>query len=440
MKVSVFLILFFIIINQNLSAQEKPQESERLVSIFSEIWNSAQKEFSAYLQPFPEKPSLEILGSDYGAHYKSSSQSINIPPEYLELDDTSLKSILAHELSHYFSDRFNLLSTSHLSQEGKVSVDSICEGYKNPLEEMSGDLMNITSKVDELQNRGLVIPLAQSEGISKYLQPFTFSNEIMLKMLNDLSEKSEICRTAKDQYIEINNILADCGPSLVGVDQCNFPKKTKKNIPGLLKSFEDTGRKCFLGHNTLLEKMIDESFLHPFTMLMGPLETKILSSIGTNPFDKLVALNIYNIMKLNVLTKRLKENKLSHFNHEDEADILAQVILKDLNYDALMRNRKVFKECNKIIKSGSSPSAGIIADPHHSSCWRKFRIEKLKEELKDPAKKDKLLQAVFDPSRAKSWGETFWVDGLSLPPPLPDGEGDLSMPPLPPLDELPPEL
>jgi hypothetical protein len=109
-----------------------------------------------------------------------------------------------------------------------------------------------------------------------------------------------------------------------------------------------------------------------------------------NPVNGLMALMRKNKHEMQSVKKILDVDQLRFYSHEDEADISAVKILHAMGKTPRGLNNFLIKsiksECNAILENGEEPIYGIMLDDHHSSCWRKWRNNKLYESLqKDEA-------------------------------------------------------
>lgn len=100
---------------------------------------------------------------------------------------------------------------------------------------------------------------------------------------------------------------------------------------------------------------------------------------------------------------------------EDEADMLAQVILMDEsdNQNAFAVSRLQYMTeseknyCQSKVGKGIVPNYGFLSDTHHSQCWRYWRSVKLKEELKNSSKKDLLVKSLLSRNLQESYREFY---------------------------------
>ena len=399
----------------------------KINSTLDSVYEKAKRNLAPYYSNFPERPIFILANMDalLPMHVDGSNKSTNIL--YVSKKTAkgdALEGVLAHELSHYILDHGKedqgepIETVRHVSTNPIVDsvICSTVNGYGNEIESEVKDLIDyMLSSTTLVEEDTMGVPFD-----IKYHTPLLeqlMSSSIFGKYLDKKS-----CEEAGDlrDTIAVDIYVKYC--SLKGIQECRIPSDIKEKLPQMISEFKSKAKLCLEGEEehfdaTLRELVGDDLY----QTLKGAFENNDYSSFpkperaksqiellfsDKNPMDRIIDMYQFGVSYLDKNFEELKINKreLRLITSEDEADMLAQVILIDQdetkNSFAISRLQYMTesekKYCQDKVAKDEMPKYGFLNGIHHSQCWRYWRSVKLKKELKDTKKKDLLIRTLLN--------------------------------------------
>lgn len=390
------------------------------------VYEEAKKILGPYYTNFPERPIFILTDMDALLPMRISGTMRSTNILYVSKKTTegdALIGVLAHELSHYILD--------HGKEDQEEPIETVRHVSTNPnidsviCSTVSGYGVEIESNVKELIDYMLsatTLVEEDTQGVPFDIQYDTpLIERLMTRSIFGKYNDKKSCQEAGDlrDTIAVDIYVKYC--SFKGIQECRIPSDIKENLPQMISDFKSKAKQCLEGeeehlYSTLKELVGEEGY----QMLRGSFESDDYSSFpkperaksqvrllfsDSNPMDRIINMHKFSANYLEKYFQDLGLNKreLRLITSEDEADMLAQVILMNegdsKNSFAVSRLQYMSESekgyCQDKVAKGEMPGYGFLNGIHHSQCWRYWRSVRLKEELEDKEKKDLLVRTLL---------------------------------------------
>lgn len=404
------------------SKSEKPKVFSLVQKVSNELLLSFNDTLKSNYSKLPPTPIILLTNKDGG----SAAMGISLNGETYNSNvikiDTSqttiehLRPILAHEIAHYYLSH----SQRHEAEEAITSVYSeevnciSCNEVWNTNQEIVSKVGDLLSDIDTIgtlffiDTQNIPISLFRNDGELP---------EILEDMLKHSDSSIRSCSTAKSLSKSLRGIILKS--ETIITQKIEMDSNSKKRIEALATRLKVEATKCFdltkIDFYKILRKHTGTDFKsiidyfneneEEFDKL--PEETKnnfSLISSDLNPFIKVIELygSFTSNMYREIDSLQIPIEKINYLSTEDEADILAQIILNrmDRNHSYSTMMLRHFNDvekstCYNVISNGNKPYQGYLKDDHHSHCWRYWRSTKLQEELEIKENEDFLIQKLL---------------------------------------------
>ncbi|MCB9060996.1 MAG: hypothetical protein H6622_05705 [Halobacteriovoraceae bacterium] len=386
-----------------------------------ELYDRYSELLGPYFDMLPQIPHI-ALGHFNGVNGIGVSvfEGINYTQNIIRVDKESFETghsyaILAHEMAHYFLNhpsqiQRSLLIHSIYEFEHSLPIASshIWENDYTP--QNTEEFISINRTIEKI---GLFYLFPE------FVLPFDFyiSSNGLTGVMQTFLEESDPSNQNCKEAIEISDQIGDEILSIcsAGLQVCIHDKDTLINITELINNFETPAGECFKNKNQEFLKLVSFYFFDDANLddlkkkyNQGSIEYKnsfeaqffAILYAEKNPLE--IIKDLFKNAKAELEWKLSKTNlnfaNIRTITMEDEADILAQIILENKNpqisaeYFWFYLNDYEKQQCRQIVDDQElEPVPGLIIDPHRSPCYRYWRSLKLSRELKETKDSKKYL-------------------------------------------------
>lgn len=408
-------------------ANEYPEQYQKVQSVLNEVYEAAKNNLSPYYKNIPPRPVVVLTDMDAMLPLRIDGEMRSSNILYIRKDSansSSLRGVIAHEISHYILDHgkedqeeeIETVKSITTTNIGESIICSTIEGYKTGIPE------GLKEVVDFMLSKSMLIEEDTRDVPFDIQYDTDLTEALMTSSIFGKYDEKQPCQKASDlrDTIAVDIYAKYC--SLRGIQECRIPEKVKGDLVQLTEEFKKEATLCLENENTyfqnkLKEKIGDDTFRmlssfyesNDYSSFSRPRRAKFtIEQLFSNNNPMRILMNIYSHEK-DSIDKDFKElgilkEDLRLLTSEDEADMLAQVILDDevpnINSFAVSRLQYMTDEeksyCQEKVSRREMPNYGFISDTHHSQCWRYWRSRKLKNELKNPEKKKLLIKTLLD--------------------------------------------
>ena len=406
--------------------EDYPNIYKKIEETLDQVYEKAKKSLSPYYSNFPEKPVFILTDMDGSLPMRINGASRTTNILYVRkgtVEGDALRGVLAHEISHYILDHGRegqqdpIEEVKHISTAPNIDsiICSTLTGYETEIEPDLKDLVDFMLSAPTLFEE-------DTQSVPFDIQYDTpLIERIMTRSIIGKYNEKESCKKAGDlrDTIAVDIYVKYC--SFKGLQGCRIPRELKDKLPQMISEFKNQARTCLEGeeehfYSTFKELAGEEFFQitrdafddNNYSIFPKPERPKAQIELlfsNRNPMDRIFEIHKFGKEWLENRLVELDINKkdLRLFTSEDEADILAQVILfqegNSENFYAISRLQYMSNEeknyCESKVANGEMPNYGFLNQIHKSQCWRYWRSIKLKEELKNPSMKSLLVRTIL---------------------------------------------